>query len=62
VVYPFLTSPEPEAAIGAAGDEHSGVDKSGSGYIFVRQGGRGQTARGSWGYPFKRGDETKIKW
>lgn len=26
------------AAIGAAGDEHSGVDKSGSGYIFVRQG------------------------
>ncbi|CAK9078361.1 Apple domain-containing protein, partial [Durusdinium trenchii] len=26
------------AAIGAAGDEHNGVDKSGSGYIFVRQG------------------------
>jgi len=26
------------AAIGASGDEHNGVDKSGSGYIFFRQG------------------------
>lgn len=33
-----------QAAIGAAGDEHSGVDKSGSGYIFVRQGAAGINA------------------
>ena len=34
-------TPSPrQAAVGAFGDEHSGVDQSGSGYIFVQQGVR----------------------